>query len=343
MSPPSLRPTRAGRSGGLWPILLLASLTLAGCGNSGVSSQITVEVPRGATFRTVVDTLHSRGLVDHPFLFRVWATLRGEDRSVRAGRYSFSEDAAWNDVLEKLVAGRVDTQATTIPEGFTLESIAPRVAGITGLPTDSVVRALRSEERVRRLGVPGPTLEGYLFPETYRFARGASLDTVLETMVKTYGEYWTSGRRARLDSLEMTERELVTLASIVQAEARVTAEMDTIAAVFHNRLDRGYPLQADPTVLYALGGRRERLLYPAMDSVADHPYNTYTHPGLPPGPIGSPGRDALDASLRPAGTDYLYFVARPDGTHIFSHTLEEHNRAVARARELRRDAERGEP
>lgn len=302
-----------------------------------------MEVPRGATFRTVVDTLEARGLVHHPGLFRIWARLRGEERSVRAGRYTLPSDAGWNHILDVLVAGRVETEAVTIPEGFTLRRIAPRVAGVTGLPTDSVARALRSEGWVRRLGVPGPTLEGYLFPETYRFAQGASLREVVGTMVEAYRAYWTPARRARADSLEMTEREVVTLASIVQAEARMAAEMDTIAAVYHNRLERGYLLQADPTVLYALGGPRERLLYAAMDSVAGHPYNTYTYPGLPPGPIGSPGRRALEATLRPARTDYLYFVARPDGTHIFSHTLTEHNRAVARARRLRRQMESERP
>ena len=126
---------------------------------------------------------------------------------------------------------------------------------------------------------------------------------------------------------------LVTLASIVQAEARTPDEMPVIASVYHNRLARGQLLQADPTVLYALGGHRTRLLFAAMDSVADHPYNTYTHAGLPPGPIGSPGTAALDATLNPAQTDFYYFVARPDGTHVFSRTLAEHNQAVARLRD----------
>lgn len=323
-------------------LLVLGSVLLAACGGEG-SGEVTMEVPRGASFQTVVDTLEARDLVRHPLPFRIWARLRGADRSVRAGRYTFPADAGWNRILDDLVAGRVQTEALTIPEGFTRRQIAPRLAKITGLPEDSVRRVLGSEERARSLGVPGPTLEGYLYPETYRFAPGAPLDAVLRTLVRAYRDYWTPGRQERLDSLEMSERALVTLASIVQAEARLTAEMDTIAAVYHNRLERGYLLQADPTVLYALGGPRKRLLYPAMDSVADDPYNTYTHPGLPPGPIGSPGRAALDASLWPAQTDYLYFVARPDGTHIFSHTLVEHNRAVARARRLRDDAEREDP
>jgi UPF0755 protein len=151
-------------------------------------------------------------------------------------------------------------------------------------------------------------------------------------MVARYKEVWTPERVALREAGGLTEGELVTLASIVQAEARLQDEMPTIASVYRNRLNRGQLLQADPTVLYALGGARTRLLYAAMDSVADHPYNTYTHAGLPPGPIGSPGLAALDAALSPAETDFFYFVAHPDGTHVFSRTLDQHNMAVAQTR-----------
>jgi UPF0755 protein len=154
---------------------------------------------------------------------------------------------------------------------------------------------------------------------------------MLVAMVERYRAVWTPRRRARLDSLELSEAEVVTLASIVQAEARRSDEMTRIAGVYTNRLRLGMLLQADPTVLYALGGYRERLLFAAIDSVAGHPYNTYTQPGLPPGPIGSPGELAIDAALNPTG-DYLYFVAWPDGSHLFTRSLAEHNEAVGRAR-----------
>ena len=195
--------------------------------------------------------------------------------------------------------------------------------------------------------MPGPGLEGYLFPDTYRFAPGVPLEEVLGAMVARYKEVWTPERVALREAAGLTEGEMVTLASIVQAEARLQDEMPTIASVYRNRLNRGHLLQADPTVLYALGGPRARLLYAAMDSVADHPYNTYTHVGLPPGPIGSPGLAALDAALSPAETDFFYFVAHPDGTHVFSRTLDQHNRAVAQTRaewdRLRREQARADP
>ncbi len=159
-------------------------------------------------------------------------------------------------------------------------------------------------------------------------------------MLGRYRSIWTPDRRAVLDSIGMSERQLVTLASIIQAEARWEDEMPLISAVFHNRLKRPMRLQADPTVQYALESRQSRLLYSHIDSVADHPYNTYTHDGLPPGPIGSPGAAAIDAALRPASVPYLYFVARPDGRHEFSRTLREHNRAAQRLRRSRRRQEK---
>ena len=222
--------------------------------------------------------------------------------------------------------------AVTIPEGFTLPRIATRIAGITELPADTVRVRLRGQDAHKRWGLPGPGLEGYLFPDTYLFAGGVPLDAVVEAMRERYRSYWTPAREARATELELSEREVVTLASIIQAEARVSDEMPAISAVYHNRLRIGMLLQADPTVLYALGGHRPRLLFAAMDSVAGHPYNTYTQGGLPPGPIGTPGAAALDAALHPAEVDYLYFVANADGSHTFSRTLAEHNRAVARAR-----------
>lgn len=187
--------------------------------------------------------------------------------------------------------------------------------------------SLTSPEVAERVGVPGATFEGYLFPDTYLFAQGVSLTRVVETMVERYREIWTPERRALLEASDRTEHEAVTLASIVQAEARVVSEMPRIAGVYHNRLQEGWLLQADPTVLYALGGYRSRLLYAAIDSVEDDPYNTYAHAGLPPGPIGAPGEVAIDAALQPENHDFMYFVARDDGSHVFTRSLSEHNQA----------------
>ncbi|NNF39163.1 MAG: endolytic transglycosylase MltG [Gemmatimonadetes bacterium] len=331
MSP---RPMTVGRAvrGRIAALIACASL-VAACGSEPLDTDpVEFIIPSGATFAEVVDTLAQRGLVQRPTLFGWYARWKGFDTRVRAGTYVQTPGQPWSELLDDLAAGRVVTRPITIPEGWALRQIGPRIADFTGALPDEVVSLLSDSTAHREYDVPGPGLEGYLLPETYRFADGTTPETVIETMVDAYRAFWTPERTARLDTLGMTEAEVTTLASIVQAEARIADEMPRIAAVYHNRLDAGWPLQADPTVLYALGGPRERLLYAAMDSVADSPYNTYTHPGLPPGPIGAPGAAALEATLHPADDPAMFFVVGEDGRHVFSRTLAEHNRAVAEYR-----------
>ncbi len=283
----------------------------------------------------MLDTLESRQIINRRFPVHIYARVRGLDRSVKAGNYRLERGAPTGRILDILTTGRVVTVPLTIPEGFTITAMAPRIAAATGSDSTTVADRLADRSLHFDWGVPGPGLEGYLFPDTYRFAEGIRIETVVATMIQTYRAYWTPERRSLLDAIGLSEGELVTLASIIQAEAVYTEEMPTISSVYHNRLRIGMRLQADPTVLYALGGHRPRLLYAAIDSVADSPYNTYAHAGLPPGPIGAPGAGALDAALNPADTDYLYFVARPNGEHIFTRSLREHNNARA---QIRREA-----
>lgn len=331
------RSTPRRRGAPLRPLALVSLIALAACGPAPDTDAepITVNVPDGAGFSQVVDTLTARGLVDRPTLFTLYARWKKADREVRSGRYELVPGTDWAGILADLTSGRVVMRELTIPEGWALRQILPRVAEFTGVDSTAFRLSLADSAVHARFDVPGPGLEGYLLPETYHFADGTSAEAVIETMVSHYRDFWTPERRARLAELGYDQRQITTLASIVQAEARVADEMPRIAAVYHNRLRIGMPLQADPTVLYALGGPRERLLYAAMDSVADSPYNTYTHPGLPPGPIGSPGAQALEAALAPADDPALYFVAGEDGRHVFSRTLAEHNRAVAEYRRRR--------
>ncbi len=294
--------------------------------------EVLVEVSQGTTVSGVAAILDSTGLIRHPRRFVMMARIRGLDRSLRAGVFSLRrEDSPW-DYLVALTQGGGVTRPTTFPEGLTLKEMAGRVGRAAGVDSAAALAEMSAPGAGERWGAPGPGLEGYLFPDTYRFVRDVGVDAVLETMIRRYRRYWTEDRRRRLSEIGMSERELVALASIIQAEAGDRAEMPTIASVYHNRLRIGMPLQADPTVVYALGARRPRLTYPAMDSVANHPYNTYTHPGLPPGPIGAPGRAALDAALHPSESPYLFFVASGDGGHVFSRSLREHNNARRRLR-----------
>ncbi len=287
----------------------------------------------GTPFQAVVDTLADREVITRSLLFSIYGRLRGLDRTVKAGTYRLPRGARFGEVHAVLAQGRVVTFPMLFPEGLTIRRMVGRIADAAGSDSASVARFLEDEDLHLRWEVPGPGLEGYLFPDTYRFAQGVGTERVVSAMIARYHNYWTPERRERLVESGMTEREAVTLASIIQAEAGNIAEMRTISSVFHNRLRIGMRLQADPTIHYALPpGYRPRLLYAAMDSVADHPYNTYTHAGLPPGPICAPGADALDAALNPADTDYLYFVAGGGNQHVFSRSLEEHNAAIRRIR-----------
>lgn len=326
--------TRRAAETGL-AVLAVATITVAVHGRVSIppTEEVLVEIPTGTPFRAVADTLANRGVISRPFLFILYGRARRLDRSVKAGTYRLPLRARFGDVHAALAGGRVVTLPVTFPEGLTITSMAGRIAHAAGSDSATVVRTLGAGDQHLHWDVPGPGLEGYLFPDTYRFAHGVGIERVVAAMVARYRDYWTSERRGRLEESGMSEREVVTLASIIQAEAGHVSEMPTISSVFHNRLRIGMHLQADPTILYALPpAYRPRLLHPAMDSVRNHPYNTYTHAGLPPGPICAPGADALDAALDPARTDYLYFVAGPDNRHVFSRSLREHNTAVRRAR-----------
>lgn len=319
--------------GGATAAALFALLLLStGCGGSG-DETVDVTVDAGTSARQVAERLEDAGLVDHPGAFTLYARLRGAGSGLKSGQYRLRKSASWEELLDAIRSGRVVTHPVTIPPGFTLRQIAPRVADVAGVPADSVLALARDSALAEELGVPGPHLEGYLFPETYRFAAGISPREALAAMARRYREFWGPDERARLDSLDMTEREVVTLASIVEREARVAGERPVIAGVYANRLEEGMRLQADPTVQYLLDRPKERLLYADIERVGDDPYNTYTHAGLPPGPIASPGAPSLRAALNPADVPYLYFVARPDGSHVFTRTREEHVAAKERVRQ----------
>lgn len=318
--------------------LLLLTPFVPGCSGNPEGEPVRISVRPGASFGEVTDSLASKGIVDFAPAFKIYARVEGTAGKVRPGTYAFQRGTSWGDILEAFRTGRVMTAKLVVPEGWNLVGISERMARITTKESDSILTILMDTAAPAKFDVPGPTLEGYLYPATYEFPLDVHVDSMVSRMVRRYKQAWTPARRALADSIGMTEREVVTLASIVEKEARHLEEMPTIAAVYHNRLERGIALYADPTVQYALGTHRSRLMYSDIDSVADNPYNTYRHRGLPPGPIASPSERGLDAVLRPAKVDYLYFVAREDGTHVFTRTLTEHNRAKAAARRARQSA-----
>lgn len=314
-------------------LAFLFVVALAACGGGeGTGPTQPVQVPPGASFTQITDSLAARGIVKNAPIFRLYARIKRADARVRPGTYGFKQGQSWSSILEDFRLGRVMTAKLVVPEGFSLDKIAKRIAEVSKRDSARILDVLTDDSVAGKYGVPGPTLEGYLYPATYDFPIGVHPDTVIKRLVSTYKRYWTPARQARADSMKLSEREVITLASIVEKEAKRPQEMPTISSVYHNRLRIKYPLQADPTVQYALGSHRERLLYRDIRAARDNPYNTYVIRGLPPGPIGSPSTRAIDATLYPAQTKYLYFVARPDGSHIFTTSLDEHNRAKARVR-----------
>ncbi|HET9440016.1 MAG TPA: endolytic transglycosylase MltG [Longimicrobiales bacterium] len=315
-------------------LLLIALLAACGSG-AGTGERLPVQVPPGAGFAQITDTLEQRGIIKYAPLFRAYARLKKADARVRPGTYGLRKGQSWDSILDDFREGRVMTAKVVVPEGFSVDKIAKRIADVSKRDSTKILDLLTSDSVAKRYGVPGPTLEGYLYPATYDFPIGVHPDTVIARMVGVYKRNWTPARQARADSMKLSEREVITLASIVEKEAKRAQEMATISSVYHNRLRIKYPLQADPTVQYALGSHRARLLYRDIEAARNNPYNTYVIRGLPPGPIGSPSARAIDATLYPAQTKYLYFVARPDGSHIFTNSLAEHNRAKAAVRRQR--------
>lgn len=325
--------------------LLAVALATASCASDGGGDPhgppVRVTVPRGANLTVVSDSLATRGIVEDAKKFRRFANSKDAGTRLKPGIYEFRAGDRWSGIVDKLVRGDVVKARVVVPEGWTSRQIAARLAAALGGNADSIQARLNDPAAARQYGVPGPTLEGYLYPATYIYPLGTPVERAIADMVKRYKSAWTPQMRQQLAAQRMSERDAVALASIVEREARDWHERPTIAAVYRNRLRKNMRLQADPTVQYALGQQRARLLYRDIASVAGDPYNTYTHAGLPPGPIASPSQGAIQAALAPAAADYLYFVARPNGTHVFTRTLAEHN-AAKRAAQAETRALRGQ-
>jgi UPF0755 protein len=309
-------------------------------GPAVVDSERVFEVPAHAGLLTVARSLEDAGIIRSRAAFVGLSLVRGSARRLRAGEYEASRGASTFDVLALVESGRVVQHPILHPEGATVVELGRALEAAGLARAEDVVGAAQDPQVLRALSVDAPSLEGYLFPDTYYFVRGLTPEEMLSRMVQRLRAKLTPERESRARGRGLSTHQLLTLAAIVEREAIAPEERTTIAAVFWNRLRRDMPLQADPTVQYAVG--KERRALSRADLQVDHPFNTYRRSGLPPGPIASPGLAAIDAVLEPAVVPYLYFVAMDDRHHQFSTTLEEHNAAVARYR-LTRRAENGAP
>jgi UPF0755 protein len=288
-----------------------------------------VVVPRGAGVRQVASALEEAGVIRAPRLFRTYASIGGRDRLIKPGTYELSVNAGWKTALDALVSGKAVMHTVTIPEGYDLRQIAPLLAKTLDVPEDSIDAAVADTAWQHALDLPVKSLEGYLFPATYSFASGTTAREAVKAMVEAFEAAWKNIPNAsdRLQAMAITRHDAITMASIIETEARKAEERPIISAVYWNRVKIGMPLQADPTVQYALPAHVQRVLY--KDLTVDSKYNTYKYPGLPPGPIASPGAPSIEAALNPASVPFLYFVAHPDGHHEFRTSYEEHQKAIA--------------
>jgi len=294
-------------------------------------------VKKGSGLNTIAAQLEERGLIKGNNLFMLWAYVKGGARDIKAGEYSFNRSMPPVKILHMLTSGAVKTYSFTIPEGFTYAQIADLLESKNLVNKGDFLHLGRSSELVAAYGVDGTSLEGYLFPDTYEITRDMGSRELIDLMVHRFWEVFDPLTRGQ--KLAMPVKDIVTLASIVEKETGLAEERPVIASVFLNRLRKRMRLESDPTVIYGLedfGGNLTR-----RDLRAPSPYNTYVHHGIPPGPIANPGREALKAVINPAETDYLYFVSKNDGSHHFSSTLKEHNRAVAKYQKRRRIPMRG--
>ncbi len=289
-----------------------------------------VRIEWGSSFRKAANVLEAAGVITHGNLLTIIAPLLRPVERIKAGEYRFDTPSSPLSVLDKLIQGEVITYKVTVPEGYTIAQIAALFEASSLADAGEVETAASDPELAASLGLEVGCLEGYLFPDTYFFARGLRTREILSAMVARHKEVLAeirSGAEAGGDDAEgLSDYQILILASIIEKETSVPAERSLVSAVFHNRLRRGIPLQSDPTVIYGMedfnGNIRRR------DLETPTPYNTYLNPGLPPTPIANPGRASIQAARNPATVDYIYFVSRNDGTHQFSKTLKEHNEAV---------------
>jgi UPF0755 protein len=287
--------------------------------------RIVVSIPPGTGAAGVGEILADHGIPLNPTLFSIAAVLSRSDTRLGSGTYELGPSVSIRDLLETFRRGAGSAVTVRIPEGATLAEVADLLSENLPMDRDSIIE-LAGDERFAGSVLPGTSdLEGFLFPDTYFFTLDTTEREALSIMAARFRQVYEEEILPDASANGLSRRQAVILASIIEKEARMPMERKIISGVFHNRLKIGRPIESCATVRFVLDKPKDPLTY--RDLRVESPYNTYLHAGLPPGPIGNPGRASLDAAVRPADVDYLYFVARGDGSHIFSKTLEEHNRA----------------
>ncbi len=292
--------------------------------------QLEVEIPEGATYKQAINILYKNNLIRDKNIFIALGKLSGLDRKIRYGYYSFWGTMSPFQVFKRLKEGKIIEYDVTIVEGDSLREIGDKLAGNKIMSLEVFNRLTRDSGFLKSLEVDAPSMEGYIFPQTYRIPKGVNAKTVLKGMVNMLRKEYTDQLRERMKEIGWNENQVLTLASIIEKEAVVDDERTIISAVYHNRINKGMPLQADPTSIYGVKSSKFKITRNDLKRKTD--YNTYVIKGLPPGPIACPGIKSIIAALYPAKVSYLYFVSEKNGKHYFSKTLSEHMAAIRRIR-----------
>ncbi len=291
----------------------------------GALDAMTVEIPSGSSTNAIGDILFKEGLIRSEFAFGIQSRISKNDGKFKAGFYDLSKSMSMKEIMAELLKGTAKTIRFTIPEGFDIRRTSERLSSSGLINGDEFLRQIEEGDFPYRFVTSTPAgrnrLEGYLYPDTYEVFSNATEEQIIDKMLSRFNDLFIEAYYERAAELGMDINQLVTMASIIEREAKVAEDRPVIASVFYNRLKIGMPLQSCATVQYILGEQKEKLTN--SDIAIDSPYNTYRIAGLPPGPICSPGIESIKAALYPADTDYLYFLAKGDGSHVFSVTYED--------------------
>jgi len=290
-------------------------------------------VQSGQDFKTTSTRLQKIGVINNLLKFKLFARLKGYDKKIKAGEYLLSSSMSPDEILEKMVRGKVHLYKVTIPEGFNIKQIASIIAHAGLLKDEKFLSTATDSSLIHEMGIDAASFEGYLFPDTYLFPKDVSSKKIITTMLNRFRSTFTPEWKKQAQLLGFTIHQVVTLASIIEKETGDPRERPIISSVFHNRLKKRMRLQSDPTVIYGILNFDGNITRKHLTTTT--PYNTYKIKGLPPGPIASPGFKSIEAALFPADTRFLYFVSKNDTTHEFSTNIKDHNRAV-RKYQLRR-------
>ncbi len=313
-------------------ILLFAAcggfyLTLGSPADSGSTQQISVSIPQGASTGQIGQILEDSGVIKSEFKFKLLSRIKGKDGSYKAGGYVLSPSQNLTEIMDILSLGQTSANRFTVPEGYTVDQTADKLAAEGIVDREEFMSELAygdfDYKFMSLLPVGEKRFEGFLYPETYEVSEGATAHQVIDRMLSQFDKVMLDEYYAQATSMNMNVYDVITVASIIERETMLDSEKPMVASVIYNRLKKGIALQIDATVQYALGKHKERLKY--SDLKVDSPYNTYKHPGLPPGPICSPGVESIKAALYPAQSDNYYYVLsdKQDGSHVFSATYNE--------------------